>query len=136
MSDAHLVTLFLYDLGHFPKDNNRRKGTLSGRASHPTFNLMFPSFHRNWIGTSSSAGMRFFALLPGPREHLIPWHCRVALINFSPFFFELLGIYTYLCPCTTVWTRSLVAGGVRSSLLHTDQRFYFPSGLSSKTLEY
>lgn len=119
----------LCHLGHFPKDNNRRKSTLSGSASRPTFNLSSLLSIAHWVRTSSSAGVHFFALIPGPRKHLIPWHCRVALINFSPLFFELLGIYTYLCSCTTGWTRNLVAGGIRSSLLHICQRvlFFFPN---------
>lgn len=74
VSDVHLMIPSLYDLGHFPKANNRRNVTLSGTASHTTFNLMFSPFHSTLDQNQLLSGVCFFVSIPGPREHLISWH--------------------------------------------------------------
>jgi hypothetical protein len=94
MVDTQFVVTPLQNLGHLPRNNINSPNSLAG-PSHLGFNLIFPPLLNAWIGTSSSGGVHFFASIPGPREHLIPWQRGVGLINFSLFSFEPLGLHTH-----------------------------------------
>lgn len=93
---THLMNIPFHHLGHLPRDKKNKTSYVNSRAPIPDLTSFSPLSTINWIRTSSSVRLHFFALIPGPREHLIPWQRGVGLINFSPFFFEHLGTHTHI----------------------------------------